>query len=238
MQLERMENANRTEWVVEQLTRSILAGETPLDQPLPPERQLAERLGVSRNVLREATKILQTQGLVAVRQGIGTIVLGVSSIPAQRALSHTLNGLADPLLKLLEVRLTLEVEVASLAADRRTDVDLARLEAALDAFDAAARENDFETCARLDVEFHQNLASSTQNEVFTFMLESVSGLLLETRKRSLLNSTLQLAGTHHRAIFHSVRAGDPVGAAHQMRLHLRTSQMETEAWLRRLAGES
>jgi len=238
MQLERLESTNRTEWVVEQLTRAILAGETPLDQPLPPERQLAEQLGVSRNVLREATKILQSQGLVAVRQGIGTIVLGATSVPAQRALGHTLIGRSDPLLKLLEVRLTLEVEIAALAAARRTAADLAKLANWLDQFDALARENDVESCARVDVGFHQALAASTQNEVFTFMLESLSALLLETRVRALLNSTLILANTHHRAIYASVEAGDQAGAGQLMRLHLRTSQLETETWLQSKAVNS
>lgn len=229
--------ANRTEYVVEQLTAAILGGEVALDQPLPPERLLAEQFGVSRNVVREAAKILQSRGLVTVRQGIGTIVQGLTTEPMQRVISQGLVGRGDPLLKLLEVRLTLEAEIVALAASRRTRTDLNQMEKRLASFEVAMAEQDLFECARLDVAFHEALARATKNEVFVLMLDSLSGLLLESRKRALQNSTLELAARHHRAIYAAVVAKDARDAAAQMRLHLNTSLQETRAWLKNQSAQ-
>lgn len=229
MPLTRLPAANRTATVVDQLSAAILGGDVPVGQPLPPERQLAEQLGVSRNVLREATKILQSRGLVAVRQGVGTIVLGLSSEPVQRVLSSALERCEDPLLQLIEVRLSLEVETAGLAAQRRTSADLDQMEDLLQRFEAAMDQNALEECAALDVAFHQAVARATRNEVFVLMLDSVSGLLLENRKRALRNSRLEIAADHHRAIYKAIKAGSADSAAAQMRRHLETSRWETQA---------
>ena len=240
MQIQKMPSANRTEWVVDKLTQFILSGEAPREQALPPERSLAEQFGVSRNVVREATKILQSRGLVDVRQGVGTIVQGLTVEPVQRVIAHALEGRVDPLLKLLEVRLTLEVQTAELAAQRRTAADIEAMETLLTAFEglipADGPQTDFiEACARIDVDFHQRVAKATQNEVFVLMLDSMSGLLLENRQRALSNSRLEVAAGHHRAIFAAIAKGDAVAAAREMRHHLETSRQETEAWMASLS---
>lgn len=225
----RLDSTSLTSRVVEQLTRAILGGQLAAQSLLPPERQLAEELGVSRNVVREATKILQSNGLVSIRQGIGTIVRGLSAEPVTQVLSRALDGQPDGLLKLIEVRLPLEVEIAGLAAERRTEADLQAMTELVDAFDASLE--DLDECARLDVAFHAALARATQNPVFPLMLESFAELLLENRRQALKNSQTTVAAGHHRAILEAVAAREVQEARSGMRLHLETSRAETMAWL-------
>jgi GntR family transcriptional repressor for pyruvate dehydrogenase complex len=113
MTLTSLNAASRTEQVVSQLTQAILSGDIAQGSLLPPERELAERLGVSRNVVREATKILKSRGLLDIRQGIGTIVKSVTSEPVQEMFNNALHGHDDALTQLTEVRLVLEVQIAA-----------------------------------------------------------------------------------------------------------------------------
>lgn len=235
IRLTRLSASNRTQNVVEQLTHSIISGEVARDSLLPPEREMAERLGVSRSVVREATKILQSRGLLTIRQGIGTVINGVTSEPVRQVFSDTLRGQDDALLKLTEVRLVLEVEIAALAAQRATADDLRKLHSLVQQMDESC--DDHTRYARLDVEFHQALAAATQNDLFAVMLESLSSLLHESRQRSLSNAegVPQQAQVLHRTILEAVAAGDATRAAKWMREHLRSMQQEIEGRLKKQA---
>lgn len=236
IKLTRLSAANRTQSVVEQLTHSIVSGEIARDSPLPPERELAQRLGVSRNVVREATKILQSRGLLTIRQGIGTVVNGVTSEPVRQVFSDTLHGQDDALLKLTEVRLVLEVEIAALAAQRATADDLRKLRSLVQQMDESG--DDHTRYARLDVAFHQALAGATQNDLFAVMLESLSELLHESRQRSLSSAAgvPQRAQVLHWAIVEAVAVGDAQLASKRMRDHLQVMQQEIEVWLQKRAA--
>lgn len=118
--------------VIGQLRSAITGGEWPVGARIPPESELASSLEVGRNTVREAVRALSHGGLLEVRQGDGTYVRATTE------LSGALRTLCGPELReVLEVRRTLEVEAARMAAARRTDADLTVLRAALDERDRA-----------------------------------------------------------------------------------------------------
>lgn len=224
--------SNRTQQVVEQLTQSILKKDFSPGTQLPPERELAQQLGVSRNVVREATKTLQSRGLLSVEHGRGTIVTGVTMGPMRQTLENALFGRQDSLLKLLQLRLPLEAEIASLAALNRRAEHLKATQKLLNEMREAA--SDLPYYAELDVAFHQSLAQATGNELFVLVLESLSGLLTEYRLTALRQSSWEIAQRHHERIYAAIEAGDAEAASSRMRDHLETSLQETQEIMRNI----
>lgn len=225
--LRRLAPANRTSQVVAQLTDLILSGEWSDAALLPPERILAEKFGVSRSVVREATQILQSRGLVSIKHGVGTAVNRQSSEPVQRAFSQALHGQQenDALLKLTEVRLLVEVEIASLAAQRATAQDLAEMRALLEEMEAALDEPGL--YMELDMNFHRALAKATGNEVFGVVLDASATLSQQARLKSLeAGASTVVSQAMHRAIFRAVAERDAPRAAQEMRNHLQAVQTD------------
>ena len=120
----------RSDRVAEQLETLILESKLRSGERLPTENELARQYGVSRTVIREAVRSLAAKGLVQVTQGSGTVVREMTNEQASHSISSVLkqNTRRVDIEKLLEVRRMLEVEIAGLAAERRTDADLETLQ--------------------------------------------------------------------------------------------------------------
>lgn len=194
---------------------------------LPSERDLAAQLGVSRIVIREALKYLSAQGLVEVKQGSGTYVKRLSS-------EHVIDSIGlylrfrrsdKAFANLLEVRRSLEVDIAALAAERATEEDLAAMQAAIEQM--AAHVGDPEQFAKHDLVFHSALAAATGNEIYGLLLIPITDLLLDFRIAAYLYDTeeaIQGGLTHHRKVLEQVKAGDSDGAREAMNDHLEQAQ--------------
>jgi GntR family transcriptional repressor for pyruvate dehydrogenase complex len=210
----------RSTQVAEQLTETILDGKLKPNELLPPERVLAAQLGVSRNVVREAVKVLQSRGLLTIRHGVGILVNETSSEPLQHAFTQALHGQADALLKLTEVRLLVEVEMASLAAQRGTKADLKKIRRAFEGMEATVDEP--REYVNFDREFHSALAAATQNTVFALVMEATAALTREARVYSLkAGASLDESLRIHRAILEAVESRDATAAAAHMHEHLK-----------------
>jgi GntR family transcriptional regulator, transcriptional repressor for pyruvate dehydrogenase complex len=126
--------------------------------------------------------------------------------------------------KVHEVRRLLEVEVAGLAAERRTDEDLGTLEtilAEMKAIGEAANERYIED----DVEFHAAIARATHNELFPLLLDAVVDIMTEVRRLGTqVHGSYESGVAHHQAIYDRIRAGDAAGARQAMLDHLRDSE--------------
>jgi GntR family transcriptional repressor for pyruvate dehydrogenase complex len=157
------------------ITRGLLPG-----TPLPSERDLGEQFGVSRTVVREAVRALTAQGIVEVRSGSGLRVAAVDETTASESLEWFIRGGRLEYPQVHEVRRTVEVEMAGLAASRRTDEQLENLRAAHNRFVAAA--NDVEEAAVADLAFHAMTARATGNDLFSVILASLRGALIEIRR--------------------------------------------------------
>lgn len=187
---------------------------------LPSVRDLAEQFGVSRTVIREAVGALVAKSLLEVRHGSGITVRSPTAQSVAQSMSLFLRGghAQPPYQKIIEVRRTLEVAIAGLAAERRSDADLGELQALLDEM---AGLDEGERFVRNDVAFHATLARATHNELYVMLLDSIADLLVQARRLALAVPDGRAgAQKHHPAIFGQVEAGNAEGAREAMRAHL------------------
>jgi DNA-binding FadR family transcriptional regulator len=218
----------RVEAVLDQLTQAIFDSKMKPGSLLPGERELARTLAVSRSVVREALRTLQSRGLVEIRQGLGAVVTDVSSEPMQHLLSGALRGNEEGLVHLTEVRLLIEVKMAEWAAERATPDNVAQLQKLHDEMALNFKNN--ERYVELDIEFHLELARATQNPLFALMLESVSTLQHKSRELALAKfpvkdqpsdeSSAEFAYRTHGEILEAVISKNATAAAAAMSEHL------------------
>jgi GntR family transcriptional regulator, transcriptional repressor for pyruvate dehydrogenase complex len=194
-----------------------LIQEHPEGSRLPGERQVAERLGVSRPLVREALRGLAERGLVEVVPGRGTFTRRVRTSDAARPLDSLLRREATPR-HLVEARLMLECEAISLAAQRATPGEIAAMATALQQFDAAP---DALSKARFDMAFHMLIAQSAHNPAIEVMFTALASSTLEIMVRSLSDPrVLEEGASLHHAMLDAVRAHDPDGARAAMAEHV------------------
>jgi len=208
------------EEVSDQLAGAIRSGGLAMDGLLPSERHLAEQFGVSRPVVREATKRLELQGLVEVRQGVGIRVVDRLHAPVSAAARLLLPDEGERLRQSLEVRSALEPEIARRVAERASEEEIAgltaihaRLEAAPDLFSAM----------ECDLAFHSELARLSGNEIFALMLDSITELGRESRRATMSEVGVGRAVKQHAAVLRAITSGDEKAAERAMREHLDTA---------------
>jgi GntR family transcriptional repressor for pyruvate dehydrogenase complex len=188
---------------------------------LPGEREMAERMGVSRTVVREAIRVLGVRGLVHVKTGCGTFVQEPSAESAAASIGRLLKlRQGDTSFEHIhEVRSMIEVETAGLAAERATDKDLAHLESTIEGM--AAHKQDLNTYIKYDHAFHEGLAEATHNSLFNVLLSPISDLLHHVILVSVQAPGALDAGlAHHHNILAQVRQHAPLAARQAMRDHL------------------
>jgi GntR family transcriptional repressor for pyruvate dehydrogenase complex len=204
------------EQIVEQLTDHIReAGLGPGDR-LPPERELAAHLGVSRASVAQALVALEVLGVISVRHGDGALI---EAATADRQVIAALRAHQARLPDIIEARTALEVQLAALAATRRTAEDLRAIDDALDrmAADVQAGGRGVEG----DELFHAAITAAGHSALLAQLMQEISGLIRETRLESLAQPgrpATSLAG--HRRIAAAVHGQDPDGAARAMRDHI------------------
>jgi DNA-binding FadR family transcriptional regulator len=196
------------------------------DEWLPPERELASQLGVSRTVVREATKRLELQGLLEVRHGVGIRRSGNLHKPLNGSLALLIPDEAGRLKQSLEVRLAIEPEVARLAAARASAAQVRELHKVHARLEQAA---ELRESVEADIEFHRTLARSTGNDIFSLLLETLSDLGRESRIATISHAGVKRAIEHHAAILHAVEARDEAGAARAMRHHIEVAIQDLAA---------
>jgi DNA-binding FadR family transcriptional regulator len=200
------------------LEKAILTGEVRPGDALPSEREISAQMGVSRSVVREALGRLASLGLVRSVPGSGTRVEAPSSRQVTVGYQRLLRRPDFRMQDLAAVRLPLETAIASLAATRRTEADVLRMEEAQRVLGNAGANLDEHVNA--DLEFHAALAEATGNPLFQVVLAPIQQLLIESRRRTLGRHGAKLAYRHHAAILKAVRAGDAAAAEKAMREHI------------------
>jgi len=214
---------NLAEQVTRQIESLIVANNLQPGDRLPPERELAQQFGVSRTVVRQAIHSLVAKSLLATQPGGGTVVCRPAAAAVAQSLHLFLRSSQAHLDygKVHEVRRLLEVEIAGLAAIRRNEEDIARLEANLSAAVKSIPTEDPEQFAQIDIAFHAALAQATHNQLFELLLDSLAEIMIEVRRSGFaVPDTPARALRIHQAIYAQVRAGNAEGARYAMQEHL------------------
>ncbi|MEG3155569.1 FadR/GntR family transcriptional regulator [Sphingomonas sp. RB1R13] len=197
--------------LAERLKQEILSDGYALGAALPTERELVSTTGLSRGSVREALRILEAQGLVNTRAGRygGTTVSQPTTVQLASHVNLYAKGRSLPLNALVEVRLALEPMVAELAAERRTEEDLATLRAISDRI-AWASENDLTAFLEENVNWHDALAAASHNDLLHALATSVSGLMFEASQIEEFASTevRERVRHAHARILEAIEAGD------------------------------
>jgi GntR family transcriptional repressor for pyruvate dehydrogenase complex len=207
--------------VVSMLFADIESGRMVPGEKLPTEQQLADRFGVSRNVLREAVAKLRADGVVETRQGIGTFILEPEKRQVVRIDAATLQD-GENMERLFELRCVLETEAASLAAVRGDTESLRKIKSAVDRMGGEERWEEGSIDA--DLEFHREIARATGNGFFftfiTFIGERIRGSIEYARLTNPLHDLVAINVPEHVAIYDALAAGDPAEAGAAMRRHI------------------
>jgi GntR family transcriptional repressor for pyruvate dehydrogenase complex len=197
----------------------IVSGELGSGDALPPERNLAVMLGISRPSVREALRVLTAMNVVEPRHGGGTYVTSLDPRLLARPINFLLQVEPRTFLHLFEVRQVLEVSAARLAAPKMTDEVVAELEGL--AHEAAAVLRQPTRYSELDFELHTKIVEATANPIYLSLYESISDLLLESRRRTArVAAVRRQAHEDHLTIVAALRARDPDAAAQAMQDHL------------------
>lgn len=196
---------------------------------LPTESELVARFDVSRTVVREAISRMQASGMVETRHGIGTFVRAQrSEEPTFRIAAEDFATVSD-VISLLELRISLESEAASLAAQRRGDAHLASMAASLAAFEAAiAADSD---AVPSDFQFHMEVARATGNRHFADLMTYLGTMIIpRTRLKTPgdlpegRRAYLQRVHHEHESIYRAIEDRDAEAARAAMRTHLNNSR--------------
>ncbi len=186
---------------------------------LPPERELAAMMNVSRPSLREALRALQIMNIIDNRQGSGTYV---ASLEPERLVEHldiifTLND--STYIELFEARKILEVGIAELAAHTITADEIAGLETCLERAQEAL--NDPEAFLEIDLELHRSILEATGNTILSLFMRSISQLSIFSRRRTAEHFDVRRQTIDdHRAIVQALKSRDPMAARQAMLDHL------------------
>jgi DNA-binding FadR family transcriptional regulator len=218
--------------VVNEIEGFIIAGQLEPDTKLPPERELAEQLGVSRTVIREAVRILVTKGLLETKHGVGTVVRQMTREQVVEPLTlylRTQNGGHISFDDLYQVRLILEVEIAGLAASQATETELALLQQIISSMEAV--QDDPDLLAAHDADFHSALVRMTHNPLLIVLVDSIRDLLQEyiARVTPYLDPRQENL-PHHYHLFERIQAGDVEGARQAMRENLEQMRKNSERY--------
>lgn len=209
--------------VVDEIQQLIVDKKLKPGMKLPPEREFAEQIGVSRTVVREAVQILDAKGLLQVKHGIGTIVREIGGAQINEPITMLFQTKGITLENLHQVRTILEVEIAGIAAKNANQEEVNHLEEVL--LDLETSMDDPVKFALGDAAFHHALAKISHNPLLIMVLDSIGGLMKEVRLSvSNYPNLFKTVMPDHREILASVRSKDPHRARQAMRNHLENAR--------------
>lgn len=202
---------NLIDQAVGRLRQQITSGAWAVGTRIPPEPELTELIGVGRNTVREAVQSLVHAGMLERRQGSGTYVISDSELGT--AMGRQIAGAHQR--DVLEVRRSLEVEAARLAAYRRTDEQLAELRALHDSRAAAYAAGDLDTATESDLGLHRCIAEAAGNPVLLALYETLLDAVV-ANIRFNFEHPAEEDDRAHTALVEAIAAGDALEAMRQI----------------------
>ncbi|MFF1769406.1 FadR/GntR family transcriptional regulator [Streptomyces sp. NPDC058249] len=223
------------ELVAEQLLNYIAEQNLRSGDRLPTEQGLAQILGASRNVTREAVKVLAAIGRLSVRRGAGIFVADAAGGLVDDQLSHFRPTSMEDVLMLLDYRTVIESETARRAASLATPIEVRTIREGAETSLVAAGEDDGYAFAKADAAFHDAVGAASHN---VFLRSSVAGVRRLASQSDVLlfhgdaPGSLEVAARQHLAIAEAVAAGEADLASELMVEHIATTQSQFERKIR------
>ncbi len=229
-----IDRAGITELVVQRIKELLERGELKAGSRLPPERELADMLHISRPSLRTALKALSVMGIIRAKPGAGTYI--ADSLPEvftePMHFMTLIHNTSDE--ELFEARRIIEAGLAELAAERATEEDIKALNVEIDGMRSSLA--DPENYLKHDVRFHQTIARAANNKLMSGVMDTVAQLLFHLRRQTIAHaSDLDEAIDWHTKIVDSLKKHDSKRAKETLSGHLRASQA---AWARENRGNN
>lgn len=211
-----VKSQNLSEVVVNEIISLIQKGELKPGDKLPPENEFAEKLGVSRGILREALTILQFQGFISRKPKDGTYIRELEEY--EKASTSVIESLKNATyMDLLELREALELRTVELAVERGKDSDIKEIEEYIDSVNP-----EDENYSIADYNFHLKIAELSKNLLLINFIESYYGLIRELGEKSDKNiERKQEIIREHKALIAAIANRDKEGAREALRFHLR-----------------
>lgn len=232
----RLEQERLSTSAAEQIKSLIATDEMSPGARLPGERELCERLGISRSSVREALRVLEVIGLVEIRPRSGTYVKDPTGDILYAPLLPWLTSHQETVRQIFELRQLIEPGAAYLAAQRADAEDVRAMHQTLVDMEASIKRNDLVGAILADSQFHHWITRATRNDYLASFTNNLMHFLEEGRKASLrVPGQPRRALVGHRRIYEAIARRDANAARSAMEDHLR------DAWLyisRELAGGS
>lgn len=212
----------RWEIILEKIETQFLRGQLQVGDKLPSERALAERFGVSRNSVREALQRLALNGVIEIKRGGSIVKEGREEIYELLA-EKTIYEEEHLVFEMLEVRRALEVEAASLAAQRATAEDLRKISDALKAMDVSIDE--VAKGVQADVDFHMCIVEASGNSILIHLaqtlMEQIEKTIYTTRKNRFIDGKRYSETlAEHKEIYLAIASGNRERAKTLMEAHI------------------
>jgi GntR family transcriptional repressor for pyruvate dehydrogenase complex len=212
-----------SEEIVKQLKSLIFSGKLRPGEKLPPERELAKSLNVSRVSLREALNALQGMGLIEIQQGNRTFVRPITTRSIYDPLVSFCKESPQNFLQVFEIRKILDIGSVSLAAERAEPKHITKLEIIVNQMEDDLKNN--RLGAKPDLDFHLEIVTATQNQVYSHLATTVYDLLQEEMRIAwggIFNNAASKTALleQHIKIIESIKSHDPKKARRAAREHL------------------
>jgi len=222
-----------TDIIIDRIRTAILEGKLKPGDRLPPEKELGDQFGVSKQTMREALRALEHLGLITMRKGSGggAFIVEVDEQVVVQSLANYLYFKNLTIENLSELRRIMEPHAAGLAAERIQPEDLEQLGRINDRTRRSITDQDWQEVTRSEVEFHRLIARQTGNPILILMIDFTETLLEDFKKilqpdKAFMNRVL----ASHETIHQAIGSGDAATAAAEMLKHV----VEVEDHLSRL----
>lgn len=219
MELRPLQKTRLFEVIVEQIQSQIKDGSLKPGEQLPGERELAERLNVSRTAVREAIRTLEMMGCVDIKPGEGVFVKEVKLDDLLKPIKTSISVDKEMILNLLDARDVIEVEAAKRAAVHATEEDIQKMSYTLIQAQKSIEQGGIGL--QQDNEFHICVAEATQNPIFVLIMNLIADLLVKSRE-----ATLNIPGEpektldDHKEIYQAIACKNPEKASTLMKEHI------------------
>ncbi|GAB7386884.1 FadR/GntR family transcriptional regulator [Bacillaceae bacterium] len=223
MNLKPIKKKRVSQMIIERIKDSVESGVLSPGDKLPSERELSALLSVSRSAVREALSVLEAEGMLEIRPGVGVFLAKNPREEIVARLNEIFHEDDLPLVELLELRQALESEAAALAAERRSNEDLRRIEEALRELESAVERG--EVAAEEDFQFHMAVVKASGNSMMARTLRLISDAFLKglykSRSHSLtVPGKTRLVLEEHREIYRAIEQRNPERARQALLRHL------------------